>query len=60
VFERSFPNAKNNKITDNIFDLADSYVVKWGFRTGADNGEWDISNNTYYHGFNKFNDAKIY
>lgn len=57
VFDRSFPNAKNNKITDNIFDLADSYVVKWGFRTGADNGEWDISNNTYYHGFNKFNDA---
>lgn len=57
VFERSFPNAKGNKITDNIFDLADSYVVKWGFRTGADNGEWDISNNTYYHGFNKFNDA---
>lgn len=57
VFERSFPNAKGNKITDNIFDLADSYITKWGFGTGDNNGEWDISNNTYYHGPNKFNDA---
>lgn len=57
VFDRSFPNAKGNIITDNIFDLADSFIVKWGFRTGANNGEWNISNNTYYHGPNKFNDA---
>lgn len=57
VFERAFPNAKGNKITNNIFDLADSFVVKWGFRAGADNGEWDISGNTYYHGPNKFNEA---
>lgn len=57
VFDRAFPNAKANKITDNIFDLADSYIVKWGFKTGANNGEWDISNNTYYHGPNRFGDA---
>lgn len=57
VFDRAFPNAKGNKITDNIFDMADSFIVKWGFKTGADNGEWDISNNTYYHGANRFNDA---
>lgn len=57
VFDRSFPNAKGNKITDNIFDMADSYIVKWGFRSGSNNGEWNISNNTYYHGPNRFNDA---
>ena len=57
VFDRSFPNAKGNKINDNIFDLADSYIVKWGFKSGANNGEWDISNNTYYHGPNRFGDA---
>ena len=57
VFERSFPNAKGNKISDNIFDLADSFVVKWAFRSGANNGEWDISGNTYYHGYNRFNQS---
>lgn len=57
VFERSFPNAKGNKITDNIFDLADSFIAKWAFKTGDNNGDWDISNNTYFHGPNKFNDG---
>lgn len=57
VFDRSFPNAKNNNITDNLFDLANSFIVKWGFISGADMSGFNISNNTYYHGKNRFNEA---
>lgn len=60
VFNRSFPNARGNNITNNIFDLADSFIVKWGFNAGADMGEWNISNNTYYHGKNRFGEAMRY
>lgn len=60
VFERSFPNAKNNKICNNVFDLADSYIVKWGFLSGADMSGFDISQNEYYHGNNRFNEAMRY
>lgn len=57
VFDRSFPNAKNNYITENIFDLADSFIVKWGFKSGADMSGFNMANNSYFHGENRFNDA---
>ena len=60
VFNRSFPNSKGNNITNNIFDMADSFITKWGFNAGADMGEWNISNNVYYHGKNRLNEAMRY
>ena len=57
VFNHSFPNAKNNLFKDNLFDLADSFIVKWGFTSINNVKGFTFSNNTYYHGKNKFDEA---
>lgn len=57
VGKRCFPQAVNNRISDNIFDLCSRFIVDWEFKKGQNNGIWDISNNTYYHGKNTKNEA---
>lgn len=48
VYSRAFLNSKNNRITNNLFDLSYSYIVRWNFLRASDNVGWTIENNTYY------------
>ncbi|MCQ2454981.1 MAG: hypothetical protein MJ090_02395 [Clostridia bacterium] len=56
-YNRAFKNAKKCKIQNNIFDLSYSYMVRWNFLSKRDNGDWDISGNTYYQKAAKANEG---
>ena len=60
VFSRAFANSKDNFITDNLFDLCDSYIVRWDFKKESDNVGWTIKNNTYYQKKNLLNEGVWY
>ena len=60
VYSRAFANSKNNYITDNLFDLCDSYIVRWDFMRESDNVGWTIKNNTYYQKKNLLNEGVWY
>lgn len=60
VFSRAFANSKNNTIMNNLFDLSDSYIVRWGFQKVSDNVGWTIKNNTYYQKKNLLNECLWY
>ena len=60
VFSRAFANSENNFITDNLFDLCDSYIVRWDFMREADNVGWTIRNNTYYQKKNLLDEGVWY
>lgn len=65
VWRRPLTNVQNCKISNNIFDMSDSYIVYWQF-SGGDSAKakgpdkWLITNNTYYQGKNKFNQGMNY
>lgn len=48
VYSRAFPEAKNCKIQNNIFDCSYSYMVRWDFNNSKYNAGFDISGNTFY------------
>ncbi|MCQ2455467.1 MAG: hypothetical protein MJ090_04950 [Clostridia bacterium] len=62
VWRRALPNSTNNVISNNIFDMADSYMVYWQFKDkdANNNGQWNITNNTYFHGRNLYNECINY
>lgn len=59
VWRRCTPNASNCRISNNLFDLADGYMVYWQFKDSdlKNNGDWTITGNTYYHCKNKYNEG---
>ena len=58
-YKHSFPNAKENVVSGNIFDSANGYSVYWPMQSGAvgrgENGEWDMTGNYWYQQSSKFN-----
>ena len=60
VFSHMFPTATGNVISNNIFDLSWGYMVNWRGDSRDNNGEWDISNNVWYHKMNKTGAGLIY
>lgn len=60
VYSRAFPEAKNCKIQNNIFDCSYSYMVRWDFNNSKYNAGFDISGNTYYQRKAKVNEGMWY
>lgn len=65
VWRRPLKNVSNCKIIDNIMDMCDSYIVYWQFNGTDENkakapDKWDIRDNIYYQGKNKYNQGMNY
>lgn len=60
VYERAFKNSKNNRITNNIFDMSYSYMVRWNFTSVKNNVGFTIANNEWYQRPAKLNEGLWY
>ncbi len=59
-WQHMYPTAKGNEISGNSFDTCTNYMVNWRIQVGGNNGEWNISNNYWYHGKTVSNQGLIY
>lgn len=59
-FQHQFPTAKGNEISGNIFDRCADKMVDWRIQSAANNGEWNIRNNTWYQSKAKTNTVLVY